>query len=448
MSVATTPTLWWNVRVDDSIPYWATSLAIDAEGNAHIGYQDYRDAKVKYACEKGGNWTVENVDSTGHTGEFASLALDAKGNPHIAYGKAYRNSHDFDLKYASKNGNGSWTVETADGRSRCCAGWKTVEVGWWASLALDARGNPHIAYYDKSLIREGEEANNLKYANKSGSNWTCETVDSTGDVGKHTSLALDAKGDPHIAYSDNTKHTNRLLKYASKKGGNWTAEIVPTPPGSMGIMGCSLAVDAEGNPHIAYYEMTIWMKKGNLKYASKSGGSWTVETVESDAGEQPSLALDAEGNPHIAYHDHPNGCLKYASKKGGNWTVETVDCTALVVGYFASLALDAYGNPRIAYYDLTNDYVKYASAAVELNSPGTDWKVGTSRTVTWQGRGSVDLFISSDGGTTWIPLASGLTGGSYDLQVPNLPTTSAKLKLERSMLHSVTITSGFLTIAP
>ena len=439
-----TSTPWWNSRVDGSIPYWATSLAIDAEGNAHIAYHDCLDTNVKYASKKGGNWTFENVDSAENTGEYASLALDAKGNPHIAYSCSYRGAHNCDLKFASKNSDGSWTVETVDGRSRCCADWLYVRIGWWASLALDARGNPHISYYDKSMIREGEEANNLKYASKSGSTWTVETVDSAGDVGKYTSLALDAKGDPHIAYSDSTEHANRLLKYASKKGGKWTAEIVPTPPGSMG---CSLALDAKGDPHIAYYEMTIWMRKGNLKYASKSGGSWMVETVESDAGEDPSLAFDAEGNPHIAYHDHPKGFLKYASKKGGNWTVEAVDCTALVVGYFASLALDAYGNPHIAYYDLTNKYVKYASAAVELNSPGTDWKLGTSRTVTWQGGGSVDLLISIDGGTNWIPLASGLVGGSYDLQVPSLPTTFAKIKLERAMPHSVTITSGFLTIA-
>jgi hypothetical protein len=57
------------------------------------------------------------------------------------------------------------------------------------------------------------------------------------------------------------------------------------------------------------------------------------------------------------------------------------------------------------------------------------------------------LFISSDGGKTWIPLASGLAGGSYELQVPNLPTKSAKLKLERTVPYSVTITSGFFTIA-
>lgn len=198
---------------------------------------------------------------------------------------------------------------------------------------------------------------------------------------------------------------------------------------------------------IAYYEMTEWMRQGNLKYASKSGGSWKVETVDSggNVGEDLSLALNSEGNPRIAYHDHTKGCLKYASKDGGSWTVEAVDCTAVVTGTFASLALDAYGNPRVAYYDLTNGRVKYASAAVELNSPNINWKIGSARKVMWEGTGSADLFISTDDGKTWMPLALGLQHGSYVLQVPNLPTASARLKLERATPHSVSM-SGLFTI--
>jgi len=77
--------------------------------------------------------------------------------------------------------------------------------------------------------------------------------------------------------------------------------------------------------------------------------------------------------------------------------------------------------------------VKYASGAMELAPPASDWKVGTLCTITWQGSGTVDLFISSDGGTTWVPLACGLAGGSHALQVPNLPTKYAKLRLVRAM---------------
>src|SRR5512137_1042385 len=49
--------------------------------------------------------------------------------------------------------------------------------------------------------------------------WTIETVDSAGDVGWYTSLALDDAGNPRISYMDWGRVN---LKYAAKNGGSWT----------------------------------------------------------------------------------------------------------------------------------------------------------------------------------------------------------------------------------
>ena len=52
--------------------------------------------------------------------------------------------------------------------------------------------------------------------------WNIETIDSVGNPGYHTSLALDAAGNPRISY----RHfTNGDLKYAAWNGSSWDISI-------------------------------------------------------------------------------------------------------------------------------------------------------------------------------------------------------------------------------
>ncbi len=231
---------------------------------------------------------------------------------------------------------GLWYIQTVDSAGN---------VGAYTSLALDGSGYPHISYVDW-------DNGHLKYAAWNGTSWDIQTVDGTADVGYGTALALDASGYAHISYHD---VTNQDLKYAAWNGSAWYIETVDSA-GDVGRFN-SLALDASGYARISYQDRT----NGHLKYAARDGSGWDTQTVDSGGGvgRETSLALDASGHPHISYLEATNADLKYAAWDGTSWSMQTVDSGG-DVGERNSMALDASGYPHISYFDATNYDLKYA----------------------------------------------------------------------------------------
>jgi hypothetical protein len=237
-------------------------------------------------------------------------------------------------------------------------GWHTEsvdtsgEVGKFTSIAVDTSFNPHISYYD-------DTNDDLRYAYYDGSSWDTGRVDYYGSVGEYTSIALDASDNPHISYYDST---NSDLKYAYYDGSSWQLESVDTT-GYVGYC-TSIALDASDNPHVSY------AASGDLKYAYYDGSAWQVEYADTamGVGGYTSIGLDTSDDPHISYYDSTNDDLKYAYHDGSSWHIESVDTTG-DVGRYTSIALDTSDDPHISYCDYTNEYLKYAYY------DGSSWQV-------------------------------------------------------------------------
>ena len=408
---------WWTTLVDGAgLTGFTPSLALTASGSPRITYWDTPNGAVRFASRFGGVWTSETVQSGLVSHTDSPLALDAAGSPSVAY---FDNAA-LQLKWAIRL-NGVWNSEVAV---------PMLATAEHCSMALDRYGMPRIAYYERSPAR-------LVLAARFGVTWGTETVDVGDSVGLWNALALDTLGHPFLSYYDGVA---RDLKFASKPGAVWMIETVDQA-GDVGS-NSALALDPQGEPRISYVDAT----NGFLKVATRAGGTWTIETVDASGrvGGATSIALDASGEPRITYHDQVRRKLLVARRSAGLWSVETVTA-ALNAGRMSFMAIGPDGNVRAAYLDdLLND-LQYASSAVELNElpPGTNWPVGSHRTVRWGGNGSVDVSLSLDGGATFHPLASSVQGGSATVLVPGPSSTQAVLRLDRPLPRSFSVSDTF-----
>jgi LPXTG-site transpeptidase (sortase) family protein len=242
----------------------------------------------------------------------------------------------------------------------------TGNVGMDTSLAV-VNGYPAISFFDSS----NADLKFIRAVNADGTSWnTPITLVSEGYVGQDSSLAV-VNGNPAISYYDFTNADLKFIRAGNANGTTWNTSITLDSSGWVGE-DSSLAV-ANGNPAISYYDST----NRDLKYiraTNASGTSWaTPQTLDSSGyvGSDTSLAI-VNGYPAISYYDQTNGDLKFiraTNASGTSWaTPQTLDSSG-TVGEYTSLAI-VNGYPAISYYNHSNGDLKFIRAT---NANGTSW---------------------------------------------------------------------------
>jgi hypothetical protein len=219
------------------------------------------------------------------------------------------------------------------------------------AMALDANGQPHLAF--------DESGSGLGYAAWDGTSWQVEAVDSA--IGLEVAVALDAAGRPWIAHST---LDFRLIVATRADDGSWQLWVLDRTDGFQ-LHSPSLAIDSQGRAHLAWVDG----KSATLKYAVHDDGGWHVETVADKVG-HVALALDAAGVPHLSFAA-PNGGtgiarlvapLEYAVRKSSGWAIELVGADGESDAW-SSLVIGGDGIARVSFWDFTSGSVRYAARA-------------------------------------------------------------------------------------
>lgn len=317
------PTVPWKAEPVDTVGEvgQGCSLAVDSEDRPHVSYHDATAGAVKYATWRGSNWVVETI-SAGGIAEFeTSLALDGTGRPRVAYA-----------------GPAGVMLAVFDGTTWVNDLIPDTGHGVRPSLVL-SNGQPRIAFYDS-------DRRTLRYSRFDGGRWLTETVDDSGDMGRHCSLALRG-GRPCVAYSG--PGTNGV-RFGAWNGTNWVLESVSTNAGHG--LHPALALTGQGHARMVY-----GAADGRLYYVEWTGTNWNRRTLDQGAIRTPFTALrvDALDVSHLAYHS--GGYAVYLMVRPGglvqSWSTIEVTGESLPGGYGTNglaLALDSRGRAMVAYH--------------------------------------------------------------------------------------------------
>lgn len=330
-------------------------LSADADGNPHLSYLIFERPPapgepppgfeigvperptVGHAHLVGGTWTrspvAAGVDVKPE--DETAIFIDGEGTHHVAWSQG-------DAIFYSSNAGG----EFSEGE-RVAGGFSSG-----LSITADAQGNPRIAFYEEAGDPEGPAAL-VRVAALERGDWAVDTA-AEATFQQPATTGVGVAGDQVlVAYGDAGQ-----TMLARSEGEVFRSKVADEDGG----LGVSLAQDADGNPHLAYYR-----SDGQVWHAHSVGGSPWEPSQVGDAGGAPeadwvtSIDLSDQGLHHVAWRRSDG--VGYANNADGSFAEEEVpaDEAALRPRVGAGPEEAAY----VAWYDSEDLQLLMAGRAAE-----------------------------------------------------------------------------------
>jgi len=360
---------WQTTFVDEGIK---PDIALDASGTPGVAYmRKALDGWVRFASATDG-WQVETVAECYFYGPIG-LAFDPDAGPHVVWHDHQDSSFNLDkgdLAYGVHE-DSAWVVEAAADAGH---------DGWDSTIAIGSGGVVRAAGVEP--VQFGLE-NGVEYYERRDGTWVVQPSGS-GPIPYefNVSLALDGDGFPALT---SFEAVDGDLVFASFDGSAWSMEIVASE-GTVGMFS-SLAFDAEGQPHISFFE-TAEATTGIIHYASRDAdGGWTVEEIAelndvelgmTGTRRNSAIAVDATGVPHVVLSDR--SVLSYAVRGVDGWEVEELaQAGAAPLGQLVSFQLGADGTPHLSFFEVTSSgplegLVAYVTRGEVPSPAGVDYR--------------------------------------------------------------------------
>jgi hypothetical protein len=272
---------------------------------------------MSYATNTSGAFVVSEVMAQSR-GDKVAIAADALGNPHLTF-FSY-NGTDQSVMHAQHD-TGAWVVTPIGSFSN-----QTADM----TLAADSSGALHMIYTKIGYL-SADIGRYEVYTAATG--WTVVNSElqlSNQDFGTdHMDLAIDLTGHVHLSMKyyrctgATTDTCGYALEYMTNAYGQWNAEYAATSDRHNVGLYSSIVVDADGNAHIAYFDES----NTELHYVNNVAGDWANSIVDTagQVGRYTAIGLDAHGEIHIVYQDFSRNQLKHASGHADAWQTEIVD---------------------------------------------------------------------------------------------------------------------------